>query len=73
MVKNVAANIGATPTQLALAWTMHNPAVTAPIMGGAHPRSPRGQPRGAQYDKATRWIARRSADLTFRCAVLSKW
>jgi aryl-alcohol dehydrogenase-like predicted oxidoreductase len=37
VVKNVAAGIGATPSQVALAWTMHNPAVTAPIIGARTP------------------------------------
>jgi aryl-alcohol dehydrogenase-like predicted oxidoreductase len=32
-VKEVAADIGATPSQVALASTLHNPAVTAPIIG----------------------------------------
>jgi aryl-alcohol dehydrogenase-like predicted oxidoreductase len=33
VVKDVAAQMGATPSQVALAWTMLNPAVTAPIIG----------------------------------------
>jgi aryl-alcohol dehydrogenase-like predicted oxidoreductase len=37
VVKNVAADIGTTPSQVALAWTMHNPAVTAPIIGARTP------------------------------------
>jgi aryl-alcohol dehydrogenase-like predicted oxidoreductase len=37
VVKTVAADIGTTPSQLALAWTMHNPAVTAPIIGARTP------------------------------------
>jgi aryl-alcohol dehydrogenase-like predicted oxidoreductase len=37
MVKKVAADIGATPSRVALAWTMHNPAVTAPIIGARTP------------------------------------
>jgi aryl-alcohol dehydrogenase-like predicted oxidoreductase len=32
-VREVAAEIGKTPSQVALAWTMLNPAVTAPIIG----------------------------------------
>lgn len=32
-VKAVAAELGATAAQVALAWTMHNPAVTAPVLG----------------------------------------
>lgn len=32
-VKEVAGEIGKTPSQVALAWTLLNPAVTAPIMG----------------------------------------
>jgi aryl-alcohol dehydrogenase-like predicted oxidoreductase len=35
--KKVAADIGATPSQVALAWTLHNPAVTAPIIGARTP------------------------------------
>lgn len=33
VVIEVAAELGRTPAQVALAWTMHNPAVTAPILG----------------------------------------
>ncbi|WP_437765919.1 aldo/keto reductase [Sorangium sp. So ce281] len=33
LVKEVAAEIGKTPAQIALAWTLLHPAVTAPIMG----------------------------------------
>jgi aryl-alcohol dehydrogenase-like predicted oxidoreductase len=37
VVKKVAADIGATPSQVALAWTLYNPAVTAPIIGARTP------------------------------------
>ena len=37
VVKKVAADIGTTPSQVALAWTLHNPAVTAPIIGARTP------------------------------------
>jgi aryl-alcohol dehydrogenase-like predicted oxidoreductase len=33
VVTNVAAQLGATPSQVALAWTLLNPAVVAPVMG----------------------------------------
>ncbi|MGH3845886.1 MAG: aldo/keto reductase [Pseudonocardiaceae bacterium] len=33
VVKDVATVMGTTPSQVALAWTMLNPAVTAPIIG----------------------------------------
>ena len=33
MVKKVAADLGTTPSRVALAWTLRNPAVTAPIIG----------------------------------------
>jgi len=33
VVKQVAAEIGKTPAQVAIAWTLTNPAVTSPIMG----------------------------------------
>lgn len=33
VVKKVAADIGTTPSRVALAWTLRNPAVTAPIIG----------------------------------------
>ncbi|MFQ6396747.1 aldo/keto reductase [Nocardia sp. KC 131] len=33
VVKEVAAQLGKTPSQVALAWTLRNPAVTAPIIG----------------------------------------
>ena len=33
VVKEVATGIGATPSQVALAWTMRDPAVTSPIIG----------------------------------------
>ncbi|WP_280266871.1 aldo/keto reductase [Nocardia wallacei] len=33
VVKEVAAQLGRTPSQVALAWTLRNPAVTAPIIG----------------------------------------
>ena len=37
VVKAVASEIGATPAQVALAWTLRNPAVTAPIIGARTP------------------------------------
>jgi aryl-alcohol dehydrogenase-like predicted oxidoreductase len=37
VVRKVADDIGATPSQVALAWTLHNPAVTAPIIGARTP------------------------------------
>jgi aryl-alcohol dehydrogenase-like predicted oxidoreductase len=37
VVKGVAGEIGATPAQVALAWTLRNPAVTAPIIGARTP------------------------------------
>jgi aryl-alcohol dehydrogenase-like predicted oxidoreductase len=33
VVKDIATQIGATPAQVALAWTLDNPAVTSPIIG----------------------------------------
>lgn len=33
VVREIAAEIGHTPAQVALAWTLHNPAVTAPVIG----------------------------------------
>jgi diketogulonate reductase-like aldo/keto reductase len=33
VVRSVAQEIGATASQVALAWTLANPAVTAPVMG----------------------------------------
>ena len=33
VVRNVAAELGRTPAQIALAWSLHNPAVTAPVLG----------------------------------------
>ena len=33
VVKKVAAELGTTPSRVALAWTLRNPAVTAPILG----------------------------------------
>ncbi|MEU6560752.1 aldo/keto reductase [Nocardia nova] len=37
VVKEVAAEIGHTPAQTALAWTLQNPAVTSPIIGARTP------------------------------------
>jgi len=37
VVKQVAADLGKTPAQVALAWTLRNPAVTAPIIGARTP------------------------------------
>ncbi|NUS42346.1 MAG: aldo/keto reductase [Mycobacteriaceae bacterium] len=37
VVGAVAAELGATPAQVALAWTLRNPAVTAPIIGARTP------------------------------------
>jgi aryl-alcohol dehydrogenase-like predicted oxidoreductase len=37
VVKDVATEIGATPAQVALAWTLRNPSVTAPIIGARTP------------------------------------
>jgi aryl-alcohol dehydrogenase-like predicted oxidoreductase len=36
-VKEVAAELGRTPAQVGLAWTLHNPDVTAPIIGARTP------------------------------------
>ncbi|WP_024799775.1 aldo/keto reductase [Nocardia sp. BMG51109] len=36
-VQQVANDLGRTPAQVALAWTLHNPAVTAPIIGARTP------------------------------------
>ena len=33
MVKDIAAELDTTPSRVALAWTLLNPAVTAPIVG----------------------------------------
>ncbi|MEV0340473.1 aldo/keto reductase [Nocardia sp. NPDC050713] len=33
VVKEVAAQLGRTPSQVAIAWTLHNPGVTSPIIG----------------------------------------
>ncbi|MBF6327109.1 aldo/keto reductase [Nocardia transvalensis] len=37
VVKEVAADLGRTPSQVALAWTLQNPGVTAPIIGARTP------------------------------------
>jgi aryl-alcohol dehydrogenase-like predicted oxidoreductase len=37
VVRQVAGEMGATPAQVALAWTLRNPAVTAPIIGARTP------------------------------------
>ncbi|MGV9679677.1 aldo/keto reductase [Nocardia sp. NPDC003482] len=37
VVKDVAAELNRTPSQVALAWTLRNPAVTAPIVGARTP------------------------------------
>jgi aryl-alcohol dehydrogenase-like predicted oxidoreductase len=37
VVKAVATEVGATPAQVALAWTLRNPAVTSPIIGARTP------------------------------------
>jgi aryl-alcohol dehydrogenase-like predicted oxidoreductase len=37
VVKDVATEIGVTPAQVALAWTLRNPAVTSPIIGARTP------------------------------------
>ncbi|MFF3573556.1 aldo/keto reductase [Nocardia jiangxiensis] len=37
VVQEVAADLGRTPAQVALAWTLQNPAVTAPIIGARTP------------------------------------
>lgn len=37
VVKEVAAQLGKTPAQVALAWTLQNPGVTAPIIGARTP------------------------------------
>ncbi|MCO5970360.1 aldo/keto reductase [Actinoallomurus soli] len=37
VVKDVAAELGRTPAQVGLAWTLQNPAVTAPIIGARTP------------------------------------
>jgi aryl-alcohol dehydrogenase-like predicted oxidoreductase len=37
VVRDVADEVGATPAQVALAWEMHHPAITAPIVGARTP------------------------------------
>jgi aryl-alcohol dehydrogenase-like predicted oxidoreductase len=37
VVADVARELGTTPSRVALAWTLHNPAVTAPIVGARTP------------------------------------
>nr|WP_055554218.1 aldo/keto reductase [Streptomyces sp. NBRC 110028] len=37
VVKEVAAELGRTPAQVGLAWTLRNPGVTAPIIGARTP------------------------------------
>ena len=36
-VREIAAAVGHTPAQVALAWTLQNPAVTAPVVGARTP------------------------------------
>ncbi|GLY29112.1 aldo/keto reductase [Kineosporia sp. NBRC 101731] len=37
VVKEIAADLGRTPAQVALAWTLQNPGITAPILGARTP------------------------------------
>lgn len=58
VVQEIAAEIGNTPAQVALAWTLHNPAVTAPVIGARTPEQLLGNLEALAVDLTAEQLAR---------------
>ncbi|MFB7653379.1 MULTISPECIES: aldo/keto reductase [unclassified Streptomyces] len=58
VVKEVAAELGRTPAQVGLAWTLRNPGVTAPIIGARTPEQLEGNLGALEVDFTASQLAR---------------
>jgi aryl-alcohol dehydrogenase-like predicted oxidoreductase len=58
VVREVAAEVGHTPAQVALAWTLQNPGVTAPVIGARTPEQLVGNLGALEVDFAADQLAR---------------
>ncbi|WP_328441024.1 aldo/keto reductase [Streptomyces sp. NBC_00444] len=58
VVKEVATELGRTPAQVGLAWTLHNPDVTAPIIGARTPAQLEDNLGALEIDFTTAQLAR---------------
>ncbi|MFD7018317.1 aldo/keto reductase [Streptomyces sp. NPDC059928] len=61
VVKELATELGRTPAQVALAWTLRNPAVTAPIIGARTPAQLEDNLGALEVDLTTSQLARLDA------------
>ncbi|WP_405656488.1 aldo/keto reductase [Streptomyces sp. RK9] len=75
VVKEVAAELGRTPAQVGLAWTLRNPAVTAPVIGARTPAQLRSNLGALEVDFTAAQLDRLDAasaiDLGFPHALLA--
>ncbi|WP_328496595.1 aldo/keto reductase [Streptomyces sp. NBC_00414] len=58
VVREVAAELGRTPAQVALAWTLRNPGVTAPVIGARTPAQLEGNLGALEVDLTAAQLAR---------------
>jgi aryl-alcohol dehydrogenase-like predicted oxidoreductase len=58
VVREVAAEVGHTPAQVALAWTLQNPGVTAPVIGARTPEQLVGNLGALEVDFTADQLAR---------------
>ncbi|MFI6978508.1 aldo/keto reductase [Embleya sp. NPDC050154] len=58
VVKEVATELGRTPAQVGLAWTLRNPGVTPPTIGARTPAQLEGNPGALEVDFTTAQPAR---------------
>ncbi|GAB3570746.1 aldo/keto reductase [Amycolatopsis endophytica] len=58
VVREVAAEVGHTPAQVALAWTLRNPGVTAPVIGARTPEQLAGNLGALEVDLTAAQLAR---------------
>ncbi|GAB3730356.1 aldo/keto reductase [Amycolatopsis oliviviridis] len=76
VVKEVAAELGRTPAQVGLAWTLRNPAVTAPIIGARTPAQLEDNLGALEVDFTASQLARldevSAIDLGFPHAMLAR-
>lgn len=75
MVKEVASELGRTPAQVGLAWTLHTPGVTAPVIGARTPAQLADNLGALQVDLTPSQLARldraSAIDLGFPHAMLA--
>ncbi|MET7300668.1 aldo/keto reductase [Embleya sp. NPDC005575] len=58
VVREIAAEVGHTPAQVALAWTLQNPGVTAPVIGARTPEQLVGNLGALEVDLTAHQLAR---------------